>query len=65
MREKKKEYKAGTSCRKAERQIGEKSASAIRMIKELSGRKFTGFIKINFRRGEIGKIEKFEEILKK
>ncbi len=65
MREQKREEKAYTSGRKAERRIVEKSASAIRMIKELSGRKFTGFIKINFRHGEIGKIEKFEEILKK
>jgi hypothetical protein len=27
--------------------------------------KFTGYIKINFSQGHIGRIEKFEEILKK
>jgi hypothetical protein len=35
------------------------------MIKALMGKKFTGSIKINFSRGTVGKVEKFEEILKK
>jgi hypothetical protein len=43
----------------------EKAAKIIQMIKELMGKKFTGYIKINFARGSIGKVEKFEEILKK
>lgn len=42
----------------------EESGAIIQMIKELSGKKFTGFIKINFTRGAVGKVEKFEEILK-
>ena len=28
-------------------------------------KKFTGYIKLNFTRGRIGRIERFEEILKK
>jgi hypothetical protein len=43
----------------------EKSVKIIQMIKELIGKKFTGYIKINFTRGSIDKVEKFEEILKK
>ncbi len=37
----------------------------IDMIKTLVDRKFTGYIKINFTRGTVGRVEKFEEILKK
>ena len=35
------------------------------MIKALINTKFTGYIRINFSRGVIGSVEKFEEILKK
>lgn len=35
------------------------------MIKVLMNKKFTGFIKINFIRGTVKKVEKFEEIVKK
>ncbi len=35
------------------------------VIRSLMDKKFTGYIKINFTRGSIGKVEKFEEILKK
>ena len=35
------------------------------MIKSLVEKKFTGYIKINFSRGAIERVEKFEEILKK
>jgi hypothetical protein len=34
-------------------------------IMALMGKKFTGYIKINFSRGSIGRMEKFEEILRK
>ena len=37
----------------------------ITMITALADKKFTGYIKINFKRGSLGKVEKFEEILKK
>ena len=37
----------------------------IEMIKALMEKKFTGYIKVNFSRGNVGRIEKFEEILKK
>lgn len=37
----------------------------IELIKALMDKKFTGYIKINFTRGSVGKVEKFEEILKK
>jgi len=33
-------------------------------IKALMEKKFTGYIKINFSHGNIGRVEKFEEILK-
>ena len=35
------------------------------MIKKLTEKKFTGYIKISFAGGSVKKIEKFEEILKK
>jgi hypothetical protein len=34
------------------------------LLKELMDGKFTGYIKVNFSQGGIGRIEKFEEILK-
>jgi len=34
-------------------------------IMALMDKKFTGYIKVNFSRGSIGRIEKFEEILKR
>jgi hypothetical protein len=41
----------------------------VKKIKEtitaLMEKKFTGYIKVNFSRGSIGRIEKFEEILKR
>ena len=43
----------------------DKVTKIIEMIKILMDKKFTGFIKINFTRGTIGRVEKFEEILKK
>ncbi|MDY6822763.1 MAG: hypothetical protein SWH68_03050 [Thermodesulfobacteriota bacterium] len=35
------------------------------MLMELRDEQFTGYIKINFSQGSIGRVEKFEEILKK
>jgi hypothetical protein len=35
-----------------------------RYLESIQGDKFTGYIKINFSQGSIGRIEKFEEILK-
>ena len=32
---------------------------------EMSRNKFTGYIKVNFSQGSIGRVEKFEEVLKK
>lgn len=32
---------------------------------EMSQSKFTGYIKVNFSQGSIGRVEKFEEVLKK
>ncbi|HVO67134.1 MAG TPA: hypothetical protein VMT12_11670 [Syntrophales bacterium] len=43
----------------------EKLKKIIDMIKALMDKKFTGYIKINFKSGHVGKMEKFEEILKK
>jgi len=62
---KKPENATGTAAKKTERHPVAKSAPIIQMIEELTGKQFTGFIKINFTRGSVGKVEKFEEILKK
>jgi hypothetical protein len=43
----------------------EKMTKIIELIETLSENKFTGHIKINFTGGAIGKVETFEEILKK
>ena len=37
----------------------------LEVIKALMEKKFTGYMKVNFSRGNVGRIEKFEEILKK
>jgi hypothetical protein len=43
----------------------DKVKKIIEVIKALMEKKFTGYIKVNFSRGNVGRIEKFEEILKK
>ena len=43
----------------------EKLTKLIGMIQVLMDKKFTGSVKINFDRGTVGRVEKFEEILKK
>jgi len=43
----------------------EKVTKIVEIIRALMDKKFTGYIKIKFTRGNAGKIEKFEEILKK
>jgi hypothetical protein len=34
-------------------------------LSDIRNEKFTGYIKVNFTQGNIGRVEKFEEILKK
>jgi len=53
------------SVRETERLPMEKLAKIIDMIKALMDKKFTGSVKISLSRGNVGKVEKFEEILKK
>ncbi len=36
----------------------------VNVIQEMNERQFTGYIKINFTQGGIGRIEKYEEILR-
>jgi hypothetical protein len=43
---------------------GEKLARIVELMKTLADEKFTGYIKVNYSQGGIGRIEKFEEILK-
>jgi hypothetical protein len=43
----------------------EKPNKLVDIIKALVDKKFTGYIKIKFTKGSVGKVEKFEEILKK
>jgi hypothetical protein len=42
----------------------EKYAMLVSVIQELMEKQFTGHLKINFSQGGIGRIEKFEEILR-
>ncbi len=42
----------------------EKIARLVDLMRLLAEEKFTGYIKVNFSQGGIGRIEKFEEILK-
>jgi hypothetical protein len=37
----------------------------IEHLKALQGNGFTGYVRINFSQGNIGRVEKFEEILKR
>lgn len=53
------------SMKRAEQNPMEKITKMIEVIKALMDKKFTGYIKINFTRGSVERIEKFEEILKK
>ncbi|MGD0169546.1 MAG: hypothetical protein ABSE54_07480 [Smithella sp.] len=43
----------------------DKVKKILEVIKALMEKKFTGYMKVNFSRGNVGRIEKFEEILKK
>jgi hypothetical protein len=42
----------------------EKLTKLLEIMKLLADEKFTGYIKVNFSQGGIGRIEKFEEILR-
>ncbi len=42
----------------------EKLAKLLDVIRLLADDKFTGYLKVNFSQGGIGRIEKFEEILR-
>ena len=42
----------------------EKLTRLLEIMKSLAEEKFTGYIKVNFSQGGIGRIEKFEEILR-
>jgi hypothetical protein len=39
-------------------------ADLVNVIQEMNEKEFTGYIKINFSQGGIGRIEKYEEILR-
>jgi hypothetical protein len=43
----------------------EKHKKLIEYLKTLQETKFTGYIKVNYSQGSVGRIDKFEEILKK
>ena len=42
----------------------EKLAKLLEIMRLLVDEKFTGYIKVNFSQGGVGRIEKFEEILR-
>ncbi|MBN1106550.1 MAG: hypothetical protein JXL84_24320 [Deltaproteobacteria bacterium] len=46
-------------------QVVEKLWRLTEILKSLADDKFTGYIKVNYSQGAIGRVEKFEEILKK
>ena len=46
-------------------EAADKVKKILDVIKSLMEKKFTGYLKVNFHRGQVGRIEKFEEILKK
>ncbi|MHC1729285.1 MAG: hypothetical protein AB9866_25350 [Syntrophobacteraceae bacterium] len=48
-----------------EQQRAERLSKLWSVIDGLMDKNFTGYIKLNFTQGSIGRIEKFEEILKK
>lgn len=49
-----------------EKKNGEdKYEKLIEYLKTLQQKKFTGYIKVNYSQGSVGRIERFEEILKK
>jgi hypothetical protein len=50
---------------KAPNDSNERLDDVVRVLKVLMDNKFTGFIKLNFSQGTLGRVEKFEEILKK
>lgn len=43
---------------------GDKFGRLVDVLQEMIDKEFTGHVKINFSQGGIGRIEKFEEILK-
>ena len=43
----------------------ERLQKIVEIIKALMDKKFTGYIRINFAKGTVERVEKFEEILKK
>jgi hypothetical protein len=43
----------------------DKLKKLMELLKSLIESKFTGYIKVNFNEGHIGRVEKFEEILRK
>jgi hypothetical protein len=55
---------ASASEKRAGSTGGEKLPKIITVIRELIEIQFTGYIKVNFTDGKIGRIEKFEEILR-
>jgi hypothetical protein len=50
---------------RAERESRDRLDYVFRVLRMLMDNKFTGFIKLNFSQGTLGRVEKFEEILKK
>ena len=53
------------TIQKEQTQNGDKYVKLIEYMKQLQTYGFTGYIKVNFTQGSVGRIEKFEEILKR
>lgn len=51
--------------REKETEVWERMNQLIDVLQSLRTDKFTGYVKINFSQGSLGRVEKFEEILKR
>ena len=59
------EMKIAEKVAETERRRKDRLEKLLMVIRGLMDGKFTGYIKLNFTQGSIGRIEKFEEILHK
>jgi hypothetical protein len=53
------------AVQRAGKENGDKYLKLVEYLRQLQETQFTGYIKVNFSQGSVGRIEKFEEILKK
>lgn len=52
------------SAKKASKDKEERLRELVQYLRDLQKDKFTGYVKANFSQGSLGRIEKYEEVLK-